>query len=98
MEIQFVRMVRTDNSERFVLLGDEGAEVGMFDLHFLTSGNVIGSLILLDESLTVGDSVEKLLHRIDEELLPAVSLDEKNLSFTVVKGELIGTFSSNEEE
>lgn len=91
-------MVRTDASERFVLLGADGAELGMFDLHFLTSGNVIGSLILLDESLAAGESVEKLLHRIDEELLPAVSLDEKNLSFTVVKGELIGTFSSNDEE
>lgn len=98
MDIQFVRMVRTDNSERFVLLGADGAELGMFDLHFLTSGNVIGSLVLLDEELADGESVEKLLHRIDEELLPAVSLDDKNLSFTVVKGELIGTFSSNDEE
>nr|WP_237564800.1 hypothetical protein [Blastopirellula marina] len=96
MDIQFVRMVRTDSSERFVLLGADGAEVGMFDLHFLTSGSVIGSLILLDAQLA--ESAEKLLHKIDEELLPAVSLDEKNLSFTVVKGELIGTFSSNDED
>lgn len=91
-------MVRTESSERFVLLGADDAEVGMFDLHFLTSGNVIGSLILLDPALSESGVAEKLLHKIDEELLPAVSLDDKNLSFTVVKGDLIGTFSSNDEE
>jgi len=85
--------VRTPHSERFVLTNPKTSQdLGALELHFLTDGTVAASLILFEAANVTEDQVPELLKRIDEELLPKASLEERNLSFTVVVGKVLGNF------
>lgn len=51
-------------------------------------------MVLLSDSGITDDSVLTLLDFVDTTLLPEQRLDTHNLSFTVFRSELIGTFAS----
>jgi hypothetical protein len=94
MHLHFVRTLRTNSSERFLLQSAEQEDVAVLDLHYLPTGGVEGTLIVLDAQQVPEDQTATLIEFIDESLLPMVNLDEKNLTFVVVRGEMVGTFSS----
>lgn len=88
-EIRFVRLLRTSSSERF-LLKREDDDVGAVDFHYLDGGCVAATLILL--TTLSKDNVEALISRLDEMLLPNASRENGNVTFTVVRGEIMGSF------
>lgn len=92
METHFVRVFRTTTSERFLLQQAEGVDAAALDLHYLANGAVTGTLIIYDDAGIQDDGVPAILKSIDERLLPEVSLEEHNLSFTVVIGRVVGRF------
>jgi hypothetical protein len=92
MEFRSTRIVRTPHSERFVLSRPEGGDFAALELHYLPEGTVAGTLILFEEAKIPDDRVPEILKRIDEELLPEVSIEERSLSFTVVVGRVLGSF------
>jgi hypothetical protein len=93
MDFKLVRTLRTYSSERF-LLQSAGADAAVLDLHYLTDGSVFGTLTITDDALASEDRMQALLEFVDESLLPMASLDEKNLSFTVVHGKVVGQFEN----
>ena len=94
MPFAFIRTLRTPSSERFLLQTSDGSDGASLDLHYLINGNVAGTLVILDESLQAKETMHELLNFIDESLLPMASLNEKNLSFAVVHGKLLGQFDN----
>ena len=91
MKINFVRTLRTQSSERFLLLkGDK--DIGALDVHYLINGSVAATVIILDSSNFPASNIPSLLNKIDEILFPDISISEKNLVFTVVTGCVLGTF------
>ena len=85
------RTLHTPNSERFLAVRD-GADVAALDLHYLADGHVVGTVILLNSAGWQDSEVPALLASFDEDFLPGVDLESGNLTFTVVRGELIGNF------
>ena len=97
MQAKFIRIFRTSSSERFLLHDDGSQEMGMLDLHFLADGTVAGNLFLVASKVTDEAGIRALLEQVDEQLVPAASMEDANLSFTVTQGELVGTFSNADE-
>jgi len=97
MNAKFIRIFRTTSSERYLLQDEAVEEMGMLDLHFLADGTVAGNLFLVASKVTDEAGIRALLEQVDEQLVPAASMEDANLSFTVTQGELVGTFSSEEE-
>jgi len=95
MDILIVRLLRTPSSERLLLRRDSN-DFASLDLHYLPSGAVHGTLAIFDDSLVREADVPDLLAKIDEMLLPEVSLDKKNLTFTVVIGHVLGAFAAEQ--
>jgi hypothetical protein len=91
MAIRYVRVLRTGSSERF-LLQDNNEDVGAIDLHYLADHSVAATLIFLTESNIGDDQVSSIIEDIDALLLPDVSKEQGNLVFTVIRGEVIGSF------
>jgi hypothetical protein len=92
VELSLIRVLRTVSSERFVLQVRQGQDAAAVDLHYLRDGSVAGTLFLFDDGGIADDGVADLLQYIDQVLLPDVSLDEHSLSFTVVRGRVLGDF------
>ena len=97
MELSVVRTLRTVSSERFLLQRKRGEDAGAIDLHYLRDGSVAGTVFLFEDSGLTDDLIPELLRYIDEVLLPDVSWDEFNLSFTVVRGRVVGDFKPETE-
>ena len=95
--MQWKRTLRTTSSERFLLLRD-GQEAAAVDLHYLASGTVSGTVILLKSAGWSESEIPKLLKSFDEDFLPDVDLEHGTLAYTVVMGELIGVFEASEAE
>lgn len=95
MNMNFIRTIRTQSSERFLLLKDD-KDFGALDVHYLINGSVSATLIILDESNFPVSKINYLLTKIDEILFPDISIGEKNLLFTVVIGKVSGTYFSKE--
>ena len=91
--MQWKRTLRTASSERFLLLRD-GQEAAAVDVHYLDSGTVSGSVILLKSAGWTEEEIPKLLKSLDDDFLPDVDLDRGTLAYTVVMGELIGVFEA----
>jgi hypothetical protein len=89
--VEFVRIVRTSSSERF-LLQVQKEDAGVVDLHFNSGGTVAGTVVLLQDGAIADEDIPDLLTRIDEVLLPDVAIDKNNLFFTVVRGAVVGSF------
>jgi len=95
MSATFVRLLRTSSSERF-LVQQDGTDVASLDFHYLADGRVAGTLCVFEDSGVANDDIPDLLHEIDEALLPDVSIKDRNLSFTVVAGRVVGNFEASE--
>ena len=94
MPFKFIRTLRTPSSERFLLQSDSESDGAALDLHYLANGNVAGTLVIFDAALQAEQMMQELLQFIDESLLPMASLNEKNLTFTVVQGKIVGQFDN----
>jgi len=90
---RFIRTLRTASSERFILQAKEGEDSAVLDLHYLPSGNVAGTLIVLEGGSLTETEVPDLLQYIDEVLLPEVAIDHHKVSFTAVRGHVVGDFT-----
>jgi hypothetical protein len=91
MKIEFVRTLRTPYSERFLLVKNS-FDIGAMDIHYRLDGTAAATLIILEDSTIPDAELPALLTKIDEVLFPEISVVEKNLFFTVVRGKVIGTF------
>lgn len=89
---KLIRALRTNSSERFLLQNAAGADFAALDLHYLPDGKISGTLILFENAGVSESQIPTLLKEIDEDLLPDASIEEGNLSFTVVTGRVIGHF------
>ena len=105
MSIKWKRTLRTGSSERFLAVneaggGGVGTEVAAVDLHYLADGTVAGTVILLEG---VGeewseDRIPDLLASFDEDFLPDVDLAKGNLTYTVVRGRVVGSYQAESDE
>ena len=91
MDIEFIRTLRTPHSERF-LLRTRGNDIAAVDIHFRLNGTADATVILFEEANIAEKDVPAILTKIDDVVLPDVSIGEKNLSFTVVVGRVLGAF------
>ena len=94
MEFGILRTLRTLTSERFLLRAPT-RDSAVLDVHYLADGSVTGTLLLLEDSLVEPSAVENLIEFIDQNLFPNVSLDARTLSFTVVRGDVVGQFEND---
>lgn len=94
--ITWKRTLRTPSSERF-LAHREGNEVAAVDLHYLPNGHASGTVILLKSASWKDDDIPSLLASLDEDFLPDVDLTQGTLTYTVVKGEVVGNFEATNE-
>ncbi len=98
MDFNLIRLLRTVSSERFVLQTAQGQDAAAVDLHYARDGRVAGTVFVFDDGGITDEMIPDLLQYLDEVLLPDVSLDEQNLSFTVVRGRVIGDFTPEVED
>ncbi len=96
MQIEFVRLLRTPSSERH-LLRRAGADSAALDVHYMPNGTVQATLLVFEGSGIDELEISEILMHIDEVLLPEVQLDEKNLTFTVAVGRVLGTYQAERE-
>ena len=97
MNLSWKRTLRTASSERF-LAQREGKDVAAVDLHYLASGTVAGTVILLKDAGWKESDVPALLSSLDEDFLPDVDLDHGNLNYTVVLGEVLGNYEAEKSK
>ena len=95
--MQWKRTLRTASSERFLLLRD-GKEAAAVDLHYLASGTVSGTVILLKSAGWTEEEIPQFLKSLDDDFLPDVDLDRGTLAYTVILGELIGVFEAESSD
>ncbi len=93
MNFNLIRLLRTVSSERFVLQTPQGDDAVAVDLHYARDGRVAGTVFVFDGGGITDEMIPDVLQYLDEVLLPDASLDEQNLSFTVVRGKVIGDFT-----
>ena len=98
MNINFTRVLRTASSERYLLHIDGVGDDAALELHYLSDNSVAGTLIVLDDQYTEEKTIAEIVEEIDKVLLPNVSLEDGNLSFTVVQGTVIGSFTAEKTE
>jgi hypothetical protein len=72
----------------------DGKDLAAVDLHYLASGSIAGTVILLKDSGIKDTDIEALLSSLDDEFLPDVDLDHGNLSYTIVRGEVVGNWEA----
>jgi len=94
--ISWKRTLRTASSERF-LAQREGKDVAAVDLHYLASGTVAGTVILLKDAGWEESDVPALLGGRHDDNLPDVDLDHGNLNYTVVIGEVLGNYNAEKK-
>ena len=88
------RTLRTPSSERF-LATDATApdrDLAAVDLHYLPGGNIAGTVILLPSSGFADSDIPALLESLDDDLLPSADIDDGTITFTVIRGSVIGAF------
>jgi len=93
MALTFLRTLRTQASERF-LIQEDGQEIAALELHYVGERRVAGTLICFESSRLSDDRISSLLTTIDELLLPDVTLDSGEVTFTVVVGRTLGAFEA----
>lgn len=87
------RTLRTISSERFLAFRN-GDEVAAVDLHYLPNGTVAGTVILLKTANWNDADIQSLLSSFDEDFLPDVDISHGTLTYTVVKGEVLGNYEA----
>jgi hypothetical protein len=96
MKVTWMRTLRTASSER-LLARAEGRDVAAVDLHHLEDGVVAGTVVVLRDAGLKESDVPALLSDLDENWLPGVDLARGNLTFTVVMGDVMGSYEAIEE-
>jgi hypothetical protein len=89
---RLVRVLRTASSERFILQAKDDEDSAALDLHYLASGNVAATLIVFESGSLADSALPDLLQEIDELLLPEVSVEHHKVTFTAVRGHVVGDF------
>jgi hypothetical protein len=92
---RLIRTLRTQSSERFILQAVEGQDSAVVELHYLPSGNVAGTLIIFEGGALANVEIHEVLRQIDEMLLPEISVEHHKVSFTAVRGQVVGDFTPN---
>jgi hypothetical protein len=92
MQGRLVRTLRTGSSERYLWQRKVDQDSAALELHYLRDGRISGTLIVLDESISDSE-VPDVLSYIDEVLLPDASVAAGNVSFTVIRGRVVGAFA-----
>lgn len=92
-----IRTLRTASSERYLIQDQNQEDAAALDLHFLANGFVAGTVTLFDNGGVSEEDVPALLTWLDESLLPDVSIEDKNLAFTVVRGSVLGDYVPDEK-
>ena len=92
MQFELVRTLRTPHSERYVLTRLRSTDIGALDVHYRQDGTAAATLVLFTESGITDPEIPNILTRLDEVLFPDISIGEKNLFFTVVRGQVLGSF------
>jgi len=92
VKFEAVRMFRTPHSERFVLQ-NEGKDFASLDFHYLLNGTVAATVIIFEDSGIAEKDIPELLVKIDDVLLPEVSMEEGNIFFAVVIGHVAGNYT-----
>lgn len=88
------RTLRTASSERF-LAAMNGAEVAAVDLHYIGHA-AAGTVVLLEGTDWTDELVTSLLTSLDDDMLPGMDIDEGSLTFTVVRGSVVGNYMNEE--
>jgi hypothetical protein len=96
-EVRWKRVLRTLTSERFIAQR-QGADVAAVDVHYTGGGEVVGTVTLFAQAGWSEASVQGLLLSLDDAMLPDVDLASGGLSYTVVHGEVWGTFEASGED
>jgi hypothetical protein len=96
--MKLIRTFRTMTSERFLVQKKEGEDSAAVDLHYLANGHVAGTVFLFEHAGIEDPQVPDFLRHIDEALLPWVHLEDRTLTFTVVRGHVVGDFHPDKEE
>ena len=89
------RTLRTPSSERFLALRED-REAAAIDLHYLANGTVSGTVILLKDAGWKEEDIQRLLSGFDDDFLPDVDLAHHNLTYTVVMGDVLGSFEAEQ--
>ena len=97
--LNWKRTLRTSSSERFIAVRG-GRDVAAVDLHYFHTGAVAATVVLLrDPAQPDGGwteaQVPDLLASLDEDYLPDVDLANGNLTYTVVLGDIVGTYDAS---
>lgn len=90
------RVLRTPHSERYVFRRGE-AECAALDLHYLPDGAVAGTVVAYREAGLAEEDIHRLLEQIDEDLIPEAERGDGRLFFTVVVGDVLGSFCPEPE-
>jgi len=96
MHVDIARVLRTPSSERHILRRNE-TDFAALDLHYLPNGTVQATLIIFEGSGVAESEIPELLTLIDEVLLPEVDLNDRNLTFTVVVGRVLGAYRAEQD-
>ncbi len=99
--LRWKRSLRTSSSERFVAVRDgsvgDPRQVAMADLHYLKDGTVSGTIVLDGSAGWTEEQVPDLLASLDEDMLPNVDQALGTLHYTVVMGEILGSYDIEPE-
>lgn len=95
-EYAFIRTLRTPHSERY-LIRTLDTETAALDIHFRPRGGADATLVIFEQAQLAEEAIPALLTAIDEVVLPDMTLAEKDISFTVVIGRVLGAFSPEHE-
>jgi hypothetical protein len=91
--ISWKRTLRTSHSERFLAL-KHGKDAAAIDLHYLANGTVAGTATILRGQGLDESEVNQLLRSFDEAFLPDADLESGSLVYTVILGDVLGTFEA----
>ena len=92
MDFDWIRSLRTPSSERY-LLRMKGSDFAALDIHYRVNATVDATLIVFENSGVTESQIPAILSRIDEAILPDVSVGERSLTFNVVIGRVLGAFT-----
>ena len=98
-KVVFARVLRTASSERYLVqeVDHQEIDVAAIDIHYLESSTVSATVIVLQSKYAEPDMVRSLIETIDTRLLPMACLNDGDLTFTVVAGNVIGQYSNAQE-
>ncbi|MEI7658106.1 MAG: hypothetical protein WCK33_08585 [Phycisphaerae bacterium] len=95
-EYAFIRTLRTPHSERY-LIRTQDTDTASLDIHFRPRGGADATLVIFEQANLPEEAIPTLLTAIDEVILPDMTLAEKDISFTVVVGRVLGAFAPDGE-